>query len=192
LPGFTTSDGAGNLSGRGVGMDVVKTNIESLRGAVEIKTAENVGTMFLIKLPLTLAIIEGMLIRSGENVFIVPLLSIVECIQPGKDDIRKFEGRGELMLFRGAYVPLVRLHDCFGIKADCENPWETVVVIVESEKEAIGIMVDELMGQQQIVIKTLGGNITKTRALSGAAILGDGRVALILDIHGLCSEMIKY
>jgi two-component system chemotaxis sensor kinase CheA len=191
MPGFTTSEEAGGLSGRGVGMDVVKTNIESLRGTVEIKTAENVGTTFLIKLPLTLAIIEGMMLRSGENVYIVPLLSIVECIQPGKGDVEQFEGKGELIQVRGKYVPLVRLYEYFGIKADCENPWETIVVIVESERDTIGIMVDELLGQQQIVIKTLSGDITKTRAVSGAAILGDGKVALILDIHGLCGEMAK-
>jgi len=191
MPGFTTSDKAGDLSGRGVGMDVVKTNIESLRGIVEIRTAENVGTTFLIKLPLTLAIIEGMLLRSGGSVYIVPLLSIVECLQPDREDVERFEGKGELIQFRGKYVPLVRLYDYFGIKADCENPWETIVVVVESGKEIIGIMVDELLGQQQIVIKNLSGNIAKTRAVSGAAILGDGRVALILDIHGLCGEMAR-
>jgi two-component system chemotaxis sensor kinase CheA len=191
MPGFTTSEEAGDLSGRGVGMDVVKTNIESLRGVVEISTAENAGTTFLIKLPLTLAIIEGMLLRSGGSVYIVPLLSIIECIQPEKEDIERFEGKGELVHFRGRYVPLVRLYDYFGTKADCENPWETIVVIVESGNDTIGIMVDELLGQQQIVIKTLSGNITKTRAVSGAAILGDGKVALILDIHGLCGEMAR-
>ncbi len=191
MPGFTTTEEAGDLSGRGVGMDVVKTNIESLRGTVEIDTAENIGTTFRIKLPLTLAIIEGMLVRSGGNIYIIPLLSIVECIQPKKEDIEIVEASGELIRVRESYVPLVRLYNYFGITADCENPWETIVVIVESGKETMGIMVDELVGQQQIVIKSLSGQVTKTRAVSGAAILGDGKVALILDVHGLFGELTK-
>ncbi|MBN1495951.1 MAG: chemotaxis protein CheA [Spirochaetes bacterium] len=190
-PGFTTAEEAGDLSGRGVGMDVVKTNIEALRGTVEIDSAENVGTTFLIKLPLTLAIIEGMLVRSGVNIYIVPLLSIVECIQPKREDVKVVEGSGELIRVREKYVPLVRLYDYFGIRADCENPWETIVVIVETGKETLGIMVDELVGQQQIVIKSLSGQVTRSRAVSGAAILGDGKVALILDVHGLFGEMTR-
>jgi two-component system chemotaxis sensor kinase CheA len=191
LPGFTTADEAGDLSGRGVGMDVVKTNIEALRGTVTIETVPGVGTTFRVKLPLTLAIIEGMLVRSGENVYIIPLLSIVECMQPAEADIEKIEERGELVRARGEYIPLVRLYDLFGVRAECENPWEALVVIVESGRETIGIMVDELVGQQQIVIKSMSGHVSNTRAVSGAAILGDGRVALILDMHGLVSEMAR-
>jgi two-component system chemotaxis sensor kinase CheA len=190
-PGFTTAERAGDLSGRGVGMDVVKTNIEALRGTIEIETMEGAGTTFRLKLPLTLAIIEGMLVRSGENVYIIPLLSIVECIQPKREDVETIEGKGELVCVREAYIPLVRLYEFFGIGADCADPWEALVVIVESGNETAGIMVDELVGQQQIVIKSLSAHISDTRAVSGAAILGDGRVALILDIHGLVGEMAR-
>ncbi|MBN2158583.1 MAG: chemotaxis protein CheA [Spirochaetes bacterium] len=188
-PGFTTAETAGDLSGRGVGMDVVKTNIATLRGSVEIETGEGIGTTFRIKLPLTLAIIEGMLVRSGQNVFIVPLLSIIECIRPGKEEIDTVEGRGELIMVRGSYVPLVRLYTYFGIEAEVREIGEALVVIAESGRDRLGIMVDEIVGQQQIVIKSLGGRVSTTRAVSGAAILGDGRVALILDIHGLMSEI---
>ncbi len=188
-PGFTTAASAGDLSGRGVGMDVVKTNIETLRGMIEIETEGNVGTTFRIKLPLTLAIIEGMLVRTGASIYIIPLLSIVECIQPKREDVETIEGKGEVIMVRDTYVPLVRLYDYFGTRPDCRNPWEALVVIVESGREQLAIMVDDLVGQQQIVIKSLGHHVTSTRAVSGAAILGDGRVALILDIHGLIGEI---
>jgi two-component system chemotaxis sensor kinase CheA len=129
VPGFTTSEEAGDLSGRGVGMDVVKTNIEALRGTVEIETEPDVGTTFRLKLPLTLAIIEGMLVRSGSSIYIIPLLSIVECIQPKKEEVEVLEGKGELLMVRGTYVPLVRLYELFGTGADFTNPWESLVVI---------------------------------------------------------------
>ena len=190
-PGFTTAATAGDLSGRGVGMDVVKTNIETLRGTVEMETGRNIGTTFRIKLPLTLAIIEGMLVRSGENVFIIPLLSIIECIQPSREEVETIEGRGEVIMVRDSYVPLVRLYDFFGTSSVCRNPWEALVVIVESSRDRLAIMVDDLVGQQQIVIKSLGAHVTTTRAVSGAAILGDGKVALILDIHGLIGEITR-
>jgi len=190
-PGFSTAEQVGDLSGRGVGMDVVKTNIEELRGAIEIKTREGEGTLVRIKLPLTLAIIEGMLIRIGESILIIPLLSVVETIQIKEQDYKTVEGKGELMLVRGEYISLIRLNELFGIKAGNTNPWEALFVIVESDSERIGIMIDELIGQQQIVIKSIDNFITDSRAISGATILGDGRVALIVDIHGLVEE-IKY
>ncbi len=190
-PGFSTAEQVGDLSGRGVGMDVVKTNIEELRGAIEIKTREGEGTLVRIKLPLTLAIIEGMLIRIGESILIIPLLSVVETIQIKERDYKTVEGKGELMLVRGEYISLIRLNELFGIQAGNTNPWEALFVIVESDSERIGIMIDELIGQQQIVIKSIDNFITDSRAISGATILGDGRVALIVDIHGLVEE-IKY
>jgi len=188
-PGFSTAEKVGDLSGRGVGMDVVKTNIEELRGAIEIKTKEGEGTLVRVKLPLTLAIIEGMLIRIGESILIIPLLSVVETIQIKKEDYKTVEGKGELILVRGEYIPLVRLNELFGIEAEEKNPWEALFVIVESGSERIGIMIDDLVGQQQIVIKSIDRFITDSRAISGATILGDGRVALIVDIHGLAEEM---
>ncbi len=191
LPGFSTAENVGELSGRGVGMDVVKTNIEALRGSVEIFSEERRGSTIRIKLPLTLAIIEGMLVRVGTNVYIIPLLSIVESLQPARDHVKTVEGKGEVMLVRGEYVPLVRLYEHFGIKSDVTNPWESLVVVVESGSDRLGIMIDDLVGQQQIVIKSLENYITQSRALSGAAILGDGKVALIIDVHGMVGDLAR-
>ncbi|NLV66371.1 MAG: chemotaxis protein CheA [Spirochaetes bacterium] len=191
-PGFSTADQVGDLSGRGVGMDVVKTNIEDLRGSVEIKTREGEGTLIRVKLPLTLAIIEGMLVSLGETILIVPLLSVIETIQVKQQDYRTVEGRGEVILVRGEYISLIRLDRLFGIEANCKEPWEGLIVIVESEGERLGIMIDDLIGQQQIVIKSIDTFITSSRSISGATILGDGKVALIIDIHGLVQEIKKY
>jgi two-component system chemotaxis sensor kinase CheA len=188
-PGFSTSDQVGDLSGRGVGMDVVKTNVEELRGSVEVKSKEGQGTLIRIKLPLTLAIIEGMLVNVGTSILIIPLLSVIETIQVKKDDYRTVEGKGEVILVRGEYISLIRLSLLFGIEAGITDPWEALIVIVESNGERIGIMIDDLIGQQQIVIKSIDNFITTSRSISGATILGDGRVALIVDIHGLVQEI---
>lgn len=188
-PGFSTAEQTSDLSGRGVGMDVVKTNIEELRGSVEVKTKEGEGTLIRIKLPLTLAIIEGMLVRVGRSVLIIPLLSVIETIQVKRDDYKTVEGKGEVILVRGEYISLIRLNELFGIEANFTNPWEALIVIVESDGERIGIMIDDLIGQQQIVIKSLDNLITTSRSISGASILGDGRVALIIDIHGMVEEI---
>lgn len=188
-PGFSTSDQVGDLSGRGVGMDVVKNNVEELRGSVEVKSKEGEGTLIRIKLPLTLAIIEGMLVNVGSAILIIPLLSVIETIQVKKDDYRTVEGKGEVILVRGEYISLIRLNVVFGLEAGITNPWEALVVIVESKGQRIGIMIDDLIGQQQIVIKSIDNFITTSRSISGATILGDGRVALIIDIHGLVEEI---
>jgi two-component system chemotaxis sensor kinase CheA len=188
-PGFSTSEQVGDLSGRGVGMDVVKTNAEELRGTVEVKSKEGEGTLIRIKLPLTLAIIEGMLVKVGTSILIIPLLSVIETIQVKKDDYRTVEGKGEVILVRGEYISLIRLNVLFGIDAGIVNPWEALIVIVESNGERVGIMIDDLIGQQQIVIKSIDNFITSSRSISGATILGDGRVALIVDIHGLVEEI---
>jgi two-component system chemotaxis sensor kinase CheA len=188
-PGFSTSEQVGDLSGRGVGMDVVKTNVEELRGTVEVKSKEGEGTLIRIKLPLTLAIIEGMLVKVGTSILIIPLLSVIETIQVKKDDYRTVEGKGEVILVRGEYISLIRLNVFFGIDTGIENPWEALVVIVESNGERVGIMIDDLIGQQQIVIKSIDNFITSSRSISGATILGDGKVALIVDIHGLVEEI---
>ncbi len=191
LPGLSTASAVGDLSGRGVGMDVVKTNIEELRGIVNFLSEDGKGSTVRIKLPLTMAIIDGMLVNVGDSIYIVPLLSVVESIQPKKEDVKTVEGRGEVIHARGEYVTLIRLYDLFGIKAKFTDPWESLVVIVESGTSKIGLLVDDLIGQQQIVIKSLDNFITKSRAVSGAAILGDGKVALIIDIHGLIMDIQK-
>ncbi len=188
-PGFSTSEQVGDLSGRGVGMDVVKTNVEELRGSLEVKSKEGEGTLIRIKLPLTLAIIEGMLTKIGNSILIIPLLSVIETIQVKKEDYRTVEGKGEVILVRGEYISLIRLNVLFGIETAITNPWEALIVIVESNGQRIGIMIDDLIGQQQIVIKSLDNFITTSRSISGATILGDGRVALIIDIHGLMGEI---
>lgn len=191
-PGFSTAEQIGDLSGRGVGMDVVNNNIVSaLRGTIDTFTKQGQGTTFRIKLPLTLAIIEGMLCRVGSNIYIVPLLSIVESIQPKEEDMKTIESSGEVVQVRGEYVSFVRLNEYFEIDSDKMNPWEALVVIVESGGAKIALMIDELLGQQQIVIKSLDNYITQNKAVSGAAILGNGNVALILDIHGLLSDIEK-
>ncbi len=189
MPGFSTAEKVGDLSGRGVGMDVVKTNIDSLRGSVEIKSEKGSGSTVKIKLPLTLAIIDSMLVRIGKNRYIIPLLSVVETIRPAKDDIKTIEGKGEVLLYRGEFITLVRLYDVLGIDAEYHNPWEALVVIAESEDRRLGLLIDDMPGQQQIVIKSLDNYITKSRAISGASILGDGTVALIIDIFGLIEEL---
>lgn len=187
-PGFSTAETVGDLSGRGVGLDVVKTNIEALRGTVEITSEQDKGARFTIKLPLTLAIIDGMLVKVAHETFIIPILSIVESIKPTKKDIKTVENKGEVVHVRGEYVPLLRLHKEFHLPLTIENPWDGLVVIVESQGKALGLVVDELIGQQQIVIKSLDREITSSRAISGAAILGDGTIALIIDVHGFISS----
>jgi two-component system, chemotaxis family, sensor kinase CheA len=191
LPGLTTSDKVGDLSGRGVGMDVVKTNIESLRGTVEVLSDKDIGSVFRIKLPLTLAIIEGMLCKVGSSVYIIPLLSIIESIRPDKEDIKTIEEKGEVVFIRGEYVPLVRLYNYFNTKSEYTNPWESLVITVESGGKKLALMIDDLIGQQQIVIKSLDSYMMKNGSISGAAILGDGNVALIIDVHGMLSDISK-
>jgi two-component system chemotaxis sensor kinase CheA len=156
---------------------------------VEIETEEGKGTTFRIKLPLTLAIIDGMLVRVGKNTYIIPLLSIMETIQAREEDIKTIEGKGEVVIAREEYISLVRTYKHFGIEADHTDPWEALQVIVESSGEKVALMVDDLLGQQQTVIKSLDKGITESRSISGAAILGDGSIALIIDIHGLISEI---
>ncbi|HNR88538.1 MAG TPA: chemotaxis protein CheA [Spirochaetota bacterium] len=189
LPGFSTAKTVGDLSGRGVGMDVVKTNIDALRGVVVVESRSGAGCTLRVKLPLTLAIIEGMLVRVGEQIYIIPLLSIVESIRPKPEDVKTVEGSGEVISVRGEYISMIRLNRFFGVESDFENPWETLVVIVESTVAKLGIMVDDLIGQNQVVIKSMDSRITASRAISGASILGDGKVALIIDTHGLASDM---
>lgn len=187
-PGFSTAKQVGDLSGRGVGLDVVKTSIEALRGSVEVVSQVGNGTTFVIKLPLTLAIIDGMLVKVAYETFIIPILSIVESIKPKPGDIKTIENKGEVVHVRGEYVPLVRLYKEFNLPQTIENPWDGLIVIVESQGKALGLVVDELIGQQQIVIKSLDNDITSSRAISGAAILGDGTIALIIDAHGFFYE----
>ncbi len=185
--GFSTAEKVTDISGRGVGMDVVKKNIERLRGKVELNTEEGKGTKTTIKLPLTLAIIDGMIVQVGEEKYIVPMLSIEESIRPKREDISTVQQRGELINVRGSLLPMVRLHSLYNVKPRKTDPWEALILIVEGEGQRCGILVDDLIGQQQIVIKSLGEQFRNVKGVSGSAILGDGRVGLILDVGGIMS-----
>ncbi len=183
--GFSTAEKVTDISGRGVGMDVVKKNVERLRGKVDISTVEGKGTKISIKLPLTLAIIDGMIVQVGAEKYIVPMLSIEESIRPKKDDISTVLHRGELINVRGNLLPMVRLHNLYNIKPKKTNPWEALILIVEGEGQRCGLLVDDLLGQQQIVIKSLGEQFRNIKGISGGAILGDGHIGLILDVGGI-------
>ncbi len=184
-PGFSTAATITDVSGRGVGMDVVKRNIEALQGSVTIKSELGKGSIFTVRLPLTLAILDGLLIRLGNEVFVLPLLSVVESFRPSRENIRTVAVRGEVVSLRGEVLPLVRLHRRLNLATQLEDPTHGLIVIVEEQSGKYGLLVDELLGQQQVVIKNLEANFRKVPGVAGATILGDGRVALILDLSGL-------
>lgn len=183
--GLSTAEKVTDISGRGVGMDVVKKNIESLRGKIEIDSEVGKGTTFTIRLPLTMAIIDGQVVRVGSEQYIIPIVSITSCLRPTETDISTVQNRGEMVKAHGRLLPMVRLYDLFGVTPDSEAVLESAVVIVEEDGKQGGIVVDELLGQQQVVIKSLGEGVGRVKGVSGGAIMGDGRVSLILDIAGL-------
>ncbi len=184
--GFSTAETVSDVSGRGVGMDVVRRNINELGGNIEIKSEMGVGSSFTIRLPLTLAILDGQTVSIGSEVYIVPLVSIIESIQIKEDMVNMLAGKGETFKLRDEYLPIVRLHAVLGVEdAKAKKINEGLLVVVEGEGRRCGFFVDDLLGQQQVVIKSLEANYRKINGLSGATILGDGSVALILDIPGL-------
>ena len=184
-PGFSTAEAVSDLSGRGVGLDVVKTSIEKLRGKIEIDSDEGCGTTFSIVLPLTLAIIDGMLVRTADEIYIIPTLSVVESFRPEKEIVHIIKGRGEFVNLRGECIPIIRLSTVFDIKTQKMEAWESILVCVETEGGRIAVMIDELLGRQQVVIKTLGKSLAKIKEISGGAILGNGDIALILNVDEL-------
>ncbi len=181
-PGFSTARQVTEISGRGVGMDVVKRNIEAMRGRVMISTEKGKGTTFKLVLPLTLAIIDGMLVASGSERYIIPTLSIVESIQPRRDMLFALADRHEVINVRGEILPLLRLDQLFQIDDAKQDPTEGLVVVVETVGKKMGLVVDDVVAQQQVVIKSLGSGMSQTRLVSGAAILSDGRVGLIVNV----------
>ncbi|HTW37433.1 MAG TPA: chemotaxis protein CheA [Steroidobacteraceae bacterium] len=185
LPGFSTVVEATDLSGRGVGMDVVRRNIKELGGKIEVRTERGRGCRFLITLPLTLAIVDGQSVAVGTETYIVPLTSIVESLQLKAGTVNRLSGRDELFSFRGEYLSVIRLHELFGIEPRARELSEGLVVVVEGEGRRVGLFVDDLLGQQQVVIKSLDTNYGHVEGISGATILGDGSVALILDLPRL-------
>lgn len=184
-PGLSTAEHVTEVSGRGVGMDVVKRNVEGLGGSIGIETRPGRGTTFRIKLPLTLAIMDGQVLQVGDQTYILPLVAITESVRPQPGSVHAVAGGGELVVVRGQSIPLLRLHRLFAVRPRSEDPTRGLVVIVEHEGRRAALLVDELLGQQQVVIKSLETHFRKVEGLAGATILGDGRVALILDVAGL-------
>ena len=180
-PGFSTAEKITAVSGRGVGMDVVKRNIEKLRGKIEISSEVGRGSVFKIKLPLTMAIIDGLVVRVGEDRFILPSTSVQMALRPTRENISTIHGKGEVLDLRGKFVPIHRLHQRFGIPADAVHPWDGIVVIVESSGKTSALLVDEMITKQEVVIKNLGAFMQNLPGVAGGAILGDGNIALILD-----------
>ena len=184
-PGFSTAAVTTDLSGRGVGMDVVRRNVSDLGGTVTIRSTQGKGSVFTITLPLTLAIIDGLTAAVGDERYIVPLVSIVESVQLKADAVRSVAGGGELFRFRNEYLPVVRLHEAFGCTDAIRAIDQGLMVVVEGDGSRVGLFVDGLIGQQQAVVKSLEANYRRVQGVSGATILADGSVALIVDIAGL-------
>jgi two-component system chemotaxis sensor kinase CheA len=187
-PGFSTAAVVTNVSGRGVGMDVVRRHIDKLRGRIEIHSTPGAGTSFILKLPLTLAIIEGLVVGVGEERYILPLFSVREMFRPTSETIWTVKQRAEMALVRGSLLPVLRLHRLFQVKPRTENPLDAVLVVAEAEGQRFCVMVDDLIGKQEVVIKTLGETFKGIPGVAGGAILGDGRVGLILDLDRLFQE----
>jgi two-component system chemotaxis sensor kinase CheA len=182
-PGFSTAEKVTDISGRGVGMDVVRRNLEAIRGRIDITSTPGSGTTFAIRLPLTLAVTDGMLVRVGEERFIIPLTHIHMSFRPEPSMLSTVVGKGEMVLLRGELMPVVRLHRLFHVAGAVESPLDGLLMIVGDGRKRTALLVDDLLGQQQVVAKTLGDGLGKVEGVSGGAILGDGRVGLILDVN---------
>lgn len=184
-PGFSTAEVVTDVSGRGVGLDVVKKNVEQLRGQVDIQSTPGAGTLFRLTLPLTLAIIDGMVVRVGEERYILPTSSIVRTVKTEQGDILTVHKKGEMVLLQGELIPLVRLSSLFGIDRGDAKTSSALVTIVENDAKHVALSVDELIGRQQIVIKSLGETLRHVQGIAGGAVMPDGKIGLILDVGGL-------
>jgi two-component system chemotaxis sensor kinase CheA len=184
-PGFTTADEVSDVSGRGVGMDVVKRNINALGGHVDVRSRRGVGTSIAIRLPLTLAILEGMTVEIGGETFIIPLSFISEALQPQPGQIKSVTSGAQVIQVRESYVPLITLEQLLHIRCRAARPEEAITVIVEVDGRRAALAVDQLLGQQQVVIKSLEANYRRVPGIAGATVLGTGQVALILDVNAL-------
>jgi two-component system chemotaxis sensor kinase CheA len=187
-PGFTTATQVTNVSGRGVGMDVVRRHIERLRGRVEIRSVAGRGTTFALKLPLTLAIIDGLVVGVGRERYIAPLFAVREVLRPTAETIWTVQQRAEMALIRGELLPVLRLYRKFHVTPRSEDPLQSVLLVAEVEGRRSCLLVDELIGKQEVVIKALGETFQNATGIAGGAILGDGRVGLILDLERLFQE----
>lgn len=184
-PGFSTAAEVTDVSGRGVGMDVVQRNIADMKGQVEIESVPGQGTTIGLRLPLTLAILDGMTLRVGNEIFILPLTRILESLQPVSEQLKTLSGQGRVVQIRGEYLPLIPLYEVLSLESEVTDPKKGILVVVETNRGKIALFVDELIAQQQVVIKSLETHYRKVEGISGATIMGDGRVALILDIDKL-------
>jgi two-component system chemotaxis sensor kinase CheA len=184
-PGFSTADQVTDVSGRGVGMDVVRKHIQKLRGRVDIQSKTGRGATFFLRLPLTLAIIEGLVVLVGTHRYIIPLFAVKEMFRPTPDSLATVQGRDEMALVRGRLLPVVRLYRRFGVQPRSEDPCQGVLVVSECAGRPFCLLVDDLVGKQEVVIKNLGESLKNIAGIAGGAILGDGRVGLILDMDGV-------
>jgi two-component system, chemotaxis family, sensor kinase CheA len=189
-PGLSTAEKLTDISGRGVGMDVVRKNVEALRGRIEISSALGKGSTFTVRLPLTLAVIDGLIVRVGPERYIIPITSIEQSLRPTAKQLSSISGKGELCMVRDKLLPIIRLHRLFNVTPKTEDPTAALVVIVQDGINRCCLLVDELVGQQQVVIKSVGKEIGPPRGVAGCAILGDGNVSLILDIAGIIHSVL--
>lgn len=189
--GFSTANAVSDLSGRGVGMDVVKRNVELLNGSLTLATEPGRGTRLRLRLPLTLAILDGLAVRVGDQTFILPLLSVAESFRPNRQQVRSFLGRPDVIDVRGVSLPLVRLNEMLSVPTGETDPCRALVCVVETNNGNIALLVDEVLGQPQVVVKSLETNFKKVDALMGATILGDGRVAMIVDVQALAPRSLS-
>ncbi|NLI12466.1 MAG: chemotaxis protein CheA [Peptococcaceae bacterium] len=188
-PGFSTAEKVSSISGRGVGMDVVKRNIEKLRGKVDVRSRPGSGTMFAVRIPLTLAIIEGMVVKVGQNRYTIPINSIKESLQPKEGQITRTPDNLELVSIRGELLPVIRLHELYQVSSNFRRLTDGILIVVENEEKKCSLFVDEVIGQQQIVIKGLSSYLGHVKSISGCAILGDGDISMILDIDDLINSV---
>lgn len=189
-PGFSTAEKVTDVSGRGVGMDVVKKMVEKLRGKIVISSEPGKGSSFSLRLPMSTSIIEGLVVRIGKSKFVAPLLSVRQTVTPGKSELKSVHDReGECFLFQGRLVPVVRLYDFYGIEPEFKDPSEALIMVVEDGKGAFGLMVDELMHRQQVVIKNIRERFSTLRGVSGGTILGNGQIGFILDTEEIIRQV---
>jgi len=187
-PGFSTAEAVTDISGRGVGMDVVNRNITSLGGTINIHSVAGLGTTTTVSLPLTLAILDGMSVKIGEETYILPLSNIVESFRPIAANVKEISGQGKVVYIRGEYHPIVPVFKVFTIEPVHRHPTTGILVVVIAEGRKAALLVDELIGQQQVVVKNIESNYHKVPNISGATIMADGSVSFIIDVNGLLRE----
>jgi two-component system chemotaxis sensor kinase CheA len=190
LPGFSTKEAVTEYSGRGVGMDVVVNNIEAVGGAIQVESFEGKGTTITLKIPLTLAIIDGMNIRVGNSRYTIPITSIKESFRPKENEVFRDPDENEMIMIRGQCYPILRLHELYNVKSKVTNVHLGIIIMLESESKTVCIFADELIGEQQVVVKSLPKyikDIKKIDGISGCTLLGDGSISLILNVEGFVS-----